>query len=283
MKKDSENIKSNIFDKHLEKARQGYYWISFNPEAAARRTIDWLNSIIKDDLEKLDEEHKEGYAEKFEAKAVAWLNSLSSCMSSAITGGSNFNVAKAQKARNRERSAQEELLNFRERYFKAINRVPTPSPEDELDSAIRELEQAKIRHEAMKEINKRIRSGEKWQEFVAEYELSDSDIFSMRLDGIFTYQLSLSNARIKRLEEKILVMNRRIETKETFEPIYFDGGYIDIADDRVCIYHDEKPSDEERAKLRSNGFLWSPKNKRWQRKHTANALAAAKKITGGKK
>ena len=271
-----------MFEKHLEKARQGYYWTSFNPEATARRTIDWLNSIIKEDLEKLDEEHKETYAEKFEAKAVAWLNSLSNCMSSVITGGSNFPVAKAQKARNREHAAQEEMLNFRERFFKAINRVPTPSPEDELDSAVRELEQAKIRHEAMKEINKRIRKGEKWQEVVGEYEMCEKDTAGLKYDGIFTYELSLSNARIKRLEEKVITMNDRIETKKTFEPIYFDGGYIDLDDDRVCIYHDEKPSDEERAKLRGNGFLWSPRNERWQRKHTANALATAKRITGCK-
>ena len=44
-----------MFEKHLEKARQGYYWTSFNPDATARRTIDWLNSTIKGDLEKLDE------------------------------------------------------------------------------------------------------------------------------------------------------------------------------------------------------------------------------------
>ena len=44
-----------MFEKHLEKARQGYYWTSFNPDATARRTIDWLNSTIKSDLEKLDD------------------------------------------------------------------------------------------------------------------------------------------------------------------------------------------------------------------------------------
>jgi hypothetical protein len=271
-----------MFEKHLEKARQGYYWTSFNPDATARRTIDWLNSTIKSDLEKLDEKRHGEYSGVFEKKALAWLNSLSSCMSSAITGGSNFNVAKAQKARNREQSAYEEMLSFRERYFKSINRVPTPSPEDELDSAIRELEQAKIRHEAMKEINKRIRKGEKWQDIVGEYEICEKDTAGLKYDGIFSYELSLSNARIKRLEDKVITMNNRIETKKTFEPIYFDGGYIDLDDDRVCIYHDEKPSDEERAKLRGNGFLWSPRNKRWQRKHTANALATAKRITGGK-
>ena len=96
-----------MFEKHLEKARQGYYWTSFNPDATARRTIDWLNSTIKSDLEKLDEKQRGVYSEIFEKKALAWLNSLSSCMSSAITGGSNFNVAKAQKARNREQSAYE--------------------------------------------------------------------------------------------------------------------------------------------------------------------------------
>jgi hypothetical protein len=26
-----------MFEKHLEKARQGYYWTSFNPDATAKR------------------------------------------------------------------------------------------------------------------------------------------------------------------------------------------------------------------------------------------------------
>lgn len=52
-------------------------------------------------------------------------------------------------------------------------------------------------------------------------------------------------------------------------------GYgIDLEDNRIYIITNGKPSDEIRSLLKSVAMRWSPKNKRWQRILTENAIRA---------
>ncbi len=52
-------------------------------------------------------------------------------------------------------------------------------------------------------------------------------------------------------------------------------GYgIDLEDNRIYIVTNGKPSDEIRSLLKSAAMRWSPKNKRWQRILTENAIRA---------
>ena len=62
--------------------------------------------------------------------------------------------------------------------------------------------------------------------------------------GCASYALTNSNARIKSLEEKVLVMKKRIERRDAFEPIQFNSGSVSIEDDRVVIRHNERPPRE---------------------------------------
>ena len=48
--------------------------------------------------------------------------------------------------------------------------------------------------------------------------------------------------------------------------------------ERVQLFFDDIPPEEQRAELKSHGWHWSPKNKAWQRKNTENALANAKEF-----
>ena len=48
--------------------------------------------------------------------------------------------------------------------------------------------------------------------------------------------------------------------------------------DRLQIIFDEKPDEEMRAKLKSNGFRWSPRYGAWQRQLTQNAEYAARRV-----
>lgn len=74
-------------------------------------------------------------------------------------------------------------------------------------------------------------------------------------------------------------MKSRIETKLDFEDFKFEGGYYTVKDDRVKIFHEEKPSKEVIQELKSNGFRWSPNWKCWCRKHTQNALVITSRLT----
>lgn len=44
------------------------------------------------------------------------------------------------------------------------------------------------------------------------------------------------------------------------------------------LLFDDKPSEEQRSKLKSWGFRWSPSNKAWQRQLNSNAIYAAGQI-----
>ena len=100
--------------------------------------------------------------------------------------------------------------------------------------------------------------------------------------GFASFSLTNSNARIKNLEQKLLIMKARIERRDTFEPIKFDGGSIDIENDRVVIKHEMKPSQDVIQSLKSIVFRLSPNWKCWCRKHTAQAVHDAKTICGVK-
>jgi len=60
----------------------------------------------------------------------------------------------------------------------------------------------------------------------------------------------------------------------------FPGGRAeaDKADNRLRLYFDEKPSEEQRSKLKCNGFKWAPSVGAWQRQLNDNAIHAAARM-----
>lgn len=53
---------------------------------------------------------------------------------------------------------------------------------------------------------------------------------------------------------------------------------IDKKVSRVQLVFKERPDDATIAKLKVNGFRWSPKNRVWQRQSTENGIEVAKKV-----
>lgn len=92
------------------------------------------------------------------------------------------------------------------------------------------------------------------------------------------YQLSNNNAEINRLKKRISLLERREETG--FVGWQFEGGeaVANGEENRLQLLFDEKPSEEQRGKLKSWGFRWSPSNKAWQRQLNGNAIYAAGQI-----
>jgi hypothetical protein len=249
---------------------------------------EWSEQL-EDDLSRLGD-NSGNYEVKFISKWLDWVRSKSNCASTMITGGANFNVRRNEKALNVERSKYEQLMKWREKYFAVVNRVKTLSPEEELDNALSELDEVKNRQEMMKEMNAFIRKNKGEKSISEQIDMLIREDFPNDLIGdmsdcngqliFYRFQLTNNNAKIKRLEQKVNNMRLRIDTKHSFEDIVFDGGYITISDDRVKIFHNEKPSSDVIQKLKSNGFRWSPFWKCWCRKHTSNALNVAKNLVG---
>ena len=89
------------------------------------------------------------------------------------------------------------------------------------------------------------------------------------------YELSNNNAEINRLKKRIASLERRAEVG--FVGWKFEGGeaVANREENRLQFLFDEKPSEEQRSKLKSWGFRWSPSNKAWQRQLNGNAIYVA--------
>lgn len=153
------------------------------------------------------------------------------------------------------------------------------------------LRAAEQEQEAMKAINKIVRkkklsdqekvdqivSATGWPEKLAKKILEPD--FAGRV-GFPSYRLQNNNANIRRMKERVAHLERQAqdETKE----IEFDGGKIvdNVEDNRVQIFHDEKPSEEVREKLKRGGFRWARSVGAWQRKRSKQAMWAAQNIAG---
>ena len=95
-----------------------------------------------------------------------------------------------------------------------------------------------------------------------------------------SFELTNNLAVIKNIKMRL----EKLEKVENMadETISFEGGKIisDSTTNRIIIFHDEKPAPEVIAKLKSNGFRWSPSVKGWQRLRSPGSLYLAKKICG---
>lgn len=287
---EKESVKGLILSDFFDLAYSAHRNTSFVPERRAKQIIQSYSEQLESDLKELGD-NTGNYQTKYIEHFKNWLNAKSNCISSMITGGSNFPVNRAIKSNNRESARYNDFQSWREKYFKAVNRIPTKSPEEEILLAEQKVETLTNLQIEYKAINKELKKVKLTDiksviEHLRGLDFSDNSIKAIdEHNGFFyvpSYRLTNNNAKIKSAKQKVQIMAVRIERKKDFQPVEFEGGYYTIEDDRVKIFHDEKPSTETIQKLKSNGFRWSPNWKCWCRKHTGNALYAASEITNSK-
>lgn len=277
-----------------------YNGISFYGERRGAQDFEYYTALLAQDLEALGD-NQGNYREKFISKVMDIFHAQSSCTSAFIVGPANYNVRRHEKKWASRDNKQEHFDKWREKYFKAANRVRTPSPEDEIESAVKDIDKLLRFQAVMKETNKLMRKYKHNRDYMVGFEKTDNEkalsaelleLYSYDEDnearvnsvlkadfcgrrGYASYELTSINNRIKARRDKININKVRIERKESFKPITFEGGSIYIENDRVIIAHDEKPEREIIQAIKSNGFRWSPKMGNWCRKHTGNAIYSA--------
>ena len=84
--------------------------------------------------------------------------------------------------------------------------------------------------------------------------------------------------KIGRIKANIDRLENKPETM--FKGWQFAGGeaIVNLANNRLQLYFEEKPADEQRATLQSIGFKYAPSTKAWQRPLDYKTMAAANRI-----
>lgn len=239
------------------------------------------------------------YARRLAEYYNAYYRNEASCPSILISGGSNFPVNKKNKQNARRDSLFQEYKQI-EGILDKIKGIGTGAVDladphareiltDQLNAYQKSLDDAKAAnayYRKHKTLDGCPGIGPKEREW-----LTRPGVFAkgggspLELYGcpFPPYELQSRRGYIKRVADRLAELDKRqAEQAQPTESTKFDGGEIvrNLEADRLQILFDDKPDEDTRAALKSNGFRWSPRYQAWQRQLTANAESAARRALG---
>lgn len=296
-----------LSDIPVDFARNAFLNISFSPEKRGEAFRQDYAQTLQADLEHfkgqalkggtleiLDEQfarYRDGYKRAF----MAWLSAKSRCISSMITGPSNFPVRRAQKANRLEQGRLEALIEFRQNAKNAVIRRLRPDlrpimsgDADALDRLSVELAKREVQQEQMKRINAIIRKNKAKSEVeqiqaLVEVGVSEDQAAALIKPGhccaygFAGYELTNNNARIREIKKRMA----HIEKMQAMPVFEKEVEGVTIQDDppanRVRLYFQGKPDQSIRDELKKNGFRWSPTLGAWQAYRNQSAMQIAKR------
>jgi hypothetical protein len=297
----------------LELARRAHAGTSHTPDVRGdQERIEYGETLARDYLALLElcgeddakicgelADEFQRYREGYRARFIRRLSAHGRCISTMITGGSNFPVARAEKANRASDRATEDLIDYRRRALKAIRRALDPTSGPIMtgdDNAIERLEvkltNLMLSQEQMKEANAAIRSNRKAGEaaqIAALVEIGFTEAlarealkpdFAGRV-GFPAYALQNNNAQIVRVRERIA----KVQALKAAEPARHEGAggaYVeeDPPANRVRLVLPMKPDESIRTRLKSSGFRWAPSMGAWSAYHNQNTVRIAREIAG---
>jgi hypothetical protein len=266
----------------------------------AERVCSWTETSSSFDAEEEIARFSDGYLTKWRA----YIGSQSRCISSFITGGSNFPARRAEKASRSSDKRWAELKDFVSRAEKAMRRKAYPygdgseirsnDPEavELLESEIASL---KAKQEQMKAVNAAHRAyvkdpeskqaksliaalGKGYQILVRTYEAP----YSWEPHPFPPYALSNNLANIKRLEKRLAELKRTKDVGSGSKTHNTTAGAVEVIENtdemRIQMVFPGKPSLDVRATLKSNGFRWAPSQGAWQRHLNNNGRWAVERV-----
>lgn len=289
-----------------ELAARSHMGTSWDPEKRAEQEIAGFGQYVQevyDNLKKAAHSERqtafvESEIKTFQDRFAKYYNDLLArkgrTMSTFITGGSNFNVRRADKANDAERAKYEEMIEFRDRAVAAIMRelrkMGIEEQGGELEVLKKKLLNAQRSQEVMKEANailrKNIPKEDKVKAIMEKTGMAEPSVLRLfepdyaKRIGYPQFELTNNLANIHRMEQRVKEMEKKEAAPS--EDIPFEGGTIsdNAEQDRVQINFDKKPEPAMIEKLKSEGWRWSPSNSAWQRKRTDMALRSARRIVG---
>lgn len=303
------NKETFINDIPLSVAVAAYAGISFTPDKRGEQVrasyaemmvadYDQLCSIVQDKPELRDtmeaefQRYRVGYISRYLDK----LRSDSRCMSTMITGPANFPVARNEKRNRVAHRRLEELIEFRKRALAAITKTLCPelrpimagdsNAVQALEAKIAAAEKLQDQMKAVNVTHKRFLKDpasldasdlpENLKQRIRDYKPE----YSWEPHPIPPFELTNNGANIRRMKERLEVLKRDKATLATEKQGENGIRLLDCpADNRIRLFFPGKPEFEVRAKLKSNGFRWSPMIGAWQAYRNHNALSVAQSMT----
>lgn len=238
--------------------------------------------------------YREGYRKRY----LAYLHSNSRCMSTMITGASNFPLRRMEKRNNIAHKRLNEFIEFRKRALSAIQREIQPwlKPIMAGDSDATERLQEKIAdaekfQERMRSANAAIRkhrAAGAVAQVAALVELGFGESLAQKLllpdfagrIGFPDYELTNNNANIRRMKARLEGISRNQATPATASE-GANARYEDNpAENRVRLFFPGKPDATVRTRLKAAGFRWTPTLGCWQAYRHPHTLQTAKREAG---
>lgn len=294
------------FEDLWERAVRAYDGTSFSPEVRAATAIREYEALVIEDLKELPAEEHEEYVAKFREWVGTLFYKHSCILSSMITGPANFPTRRNERANNSYDRAVDEFNLWRTKYAKRVAKriEAAKSPEekeaeewlclkrdiDDCTTTCVEIDTGKNTYSYRTAFTNSI-SGKverlayngkaalvlKALAYIKEVQ-ENKEVGLKK--PLFTSRHSIW--KLQEVCEKAIQRQAERANKESVE-IPFEGGKIvkNYAEDRLQIFHNEKPASNVIYALKHNGFKWSRANVCWQRQLTTNSYyGAARAIVG---
>lgn len=300
-------------DINRDRANAAFNGTSYSPEkrGQSRREsyAEAVNSLYADmwPLAKTDEQKEylaqamQWYKQGCLDRMNAYLASHSSVMSPMIVGPARFPVARNQKRSQWADNKLQALIDFERKGRKIIKRGLLDRRPQEVKDAqewelfardicstlttITEIDVGKAPYNRSAFVNsivgkvERLANNgevvmvEKALALITEYNAANKKPAITTRHKFWAFA-ALAQAKAAKLEQLATAAPQSAQVGEGFELV------VNQAEDRLQIIFEEIPSAEMRAKLKGEGWNWSPRNKAWQRKITDNAQRSAQRILG---
>lgn len=261
-----------------------------------RAQVDEAYRMADEQAERFPELAEKAYAlaDRFARKYAEWLNEGyridAMCPSILVSGGGNFPVRKKERQNARRSSHMEryeKVMDIKRRIASIGTggiQAGDPNALEKLEAKAKRLED---RQDMMKRANAHYRKHGTLEGFdgvdhdEAEHVRHDMERFDMS-QPFPSWQLSNNLATIKRTRARIAELQREKEAGTEDRETEINGEPCTVVENadimRLQLVFGGKPESDTRAKLKANGFRWSPKNGAWQRQLTDNARRALKAL-----
>ena len=300
-------------DINLDLAIRAHSGTSFSPEKRGKQYaayyMEHMQQVSDEFANYATDENREAIQEDLEAYRLKYLSLLnnmlhakSRCISSMITGPSNFPVNRAQKYSTWADKHTNRWLEFQDWKLQRLRRMYNPKlashvirsdDVDAIEKLEKKLAKLKANHELMKLVNKVIKrkgltNEQRIDELVNGVGISEDLAHKLLTPnymgqvGVEPFYLTNNLANIKRLEGRLIELQRE-QAREQPDEYNAPAGIVVVENTneaRIQLIFDGKPAPEIRTILKRNGFRWSPTQGAWQRMLNANGRYAAKQVIG---